>query len=762
MRYGLLRVAGPVCLGLLLLSFQPLPASQDTVVERRTIDPHSVTLASSEIEIDGVLDETAWEAALRLELTYETRPGENIEPPARTECFFTYDDATLYVGCRAYDPEPEKIRARYSDRDRAFQDDFIGVVLDTFNDERRAFEFFVNPLGVQMDLIMDDVGGNEDSSWDAIWNSAGRVTEAGYEVEMAIPFSSLRFQRGSGAQTWGLDIVRMYPRSHRVRIGLNAMDRGIDCYLCQGSKIRGFVGAEPGRNLEITPTLTATRTDDVGGFPNGGLESGDEDVEPGLTVKWGMTPNLTLNGTVNPDFSQVEADVARLDINESFALFFPEKRPFFLEGADFFDTPLNIVHTRSVADPSWGTKLTGKEGANAFGTFVTRDNRTNLLFPGSQGSSIGELSDQNLSGVFRYRRDIGESSSIGGVVTSRETGDYHNRVVGVDTLLRATDEDTIRLQLLGSQTQYPDQIADDFDQFQGQAEDRAAFFSYRHRTRNYLARLSYVDYGEDFRADLGFIPRVDFRQLVVGGGYTWHGESDDWYSRLSVGGDWDQAENQSSNLIEREIEGWVDFQGARQSYIFLGGGARTRVFNEVSFEQQFQSIYGEFNATSDLFLSLSASYGDRVDFSFQPQVGIARQGEQLDLSPRIRYNIGRHVKLGLSHTYRVLDLDAGQLFRANLTELNFVYQINVRAFARLITQYSQVDRNRELYDSKSIAPEENDLFNQLLFSYKLNPQTALHIGYTDSRADIFDGIEADGLRQTSRTFFAKVGFAWVP
>ena len=243
---------------------------------------HPVKRTDLAIEIDGRIDEEAWAQASPLELNYETNPGENTPPPVATRCWFLHSDSHFYVGCQADDPEPEKIRARFSDRDRAFNDDFVGVVIDTFNDERRAYEFFVNPLGVQMDLIQDDVNGNEDSSWDAIWDSAGLITDTGYQVEMAIPFSSLRFQRGEGIQDWGLDIVRIWPRDRRFRLGLNALERDVSCYLCQATKIRGFEGAEPGKNLEINPTFTTGRTESIDpGDPAGGLGSASSEYDPG-------------------------------------------------------------------------------------------------------------------------------------------------------------------------------------------------------------------------------------------------------------------------------------------------------------------------------------------------------------------------------------------------------------------------------------------------------------------------------------------------
>ena len=216
-----------------------------------------------------------------------------------------------------------------------------------------CFDLLVNPLGVQEDFIETSTGGG---NWDAIWESAGRVTDWGYAVELSVPFKQLRFQRSDGPQIWSFDAVRSYPREHRHHIGAFPRDRGNNCYLCQAVKIAGFEGATPGRNIEIAPTLTGVRTEIREDFPSGGFEVETEDTEFGLTAKWGVTPNLTFSGAYNPDFSQIEADALQLDINQPFALYFSERRPFFLEGIDFFSSLKTAFHSRTVRDPLWGIK----------------------------------------------------------------------------------------------------------------------------------------------------------------------------------------------------------------------------------------------------------------------------------------------------------------------------------------------------------------------------------------------------------------------
>src|SRR5262249_19124632 len=250
--------------------------------------------------------------------------------------------------------------------------------------------------------VFSELDGIEDWAWDAIWKSAGRITSDGYVVEVAIPFNQLRFPKSDAALTWGFDVFRSYPRSVRHRISASYQDRNRSCLLCQANKISGLAGISPGRNLELDPTMTGHRTDRRPDFPEGSLEKDSEKADFGLTARWGVTPSLVLNATVNPDFSQVEADVAQLSVNTRFGLFYEEKRPFFLEGVDFFSTPLPTVYTRTVADPQGGIKVTGKAGGNALGVFVARDSVNNLVLPSNQASELVSIDQKVWSGVLRY------------------------------------------------------------------------------------------------------------------------------------------------------------------------------------------------------------------------------------------------------------------------------------------------------------------------------------------------------------------------
>ena len=448
-----------------------------------------VSRAVTAITVDGVLDEDAWKAAAVVPLPFEWAPGDNTPPPVATECLVTYDAARLYLACRASDPDPSRIRAHLMDRDAIdtlIQDDHVGFMIDTFNDQRRAFQFRVNPLGVQADAIFSELDGVEDWSWDTIWTSAGKIGAGGYAVEIAISFKQLRFPHTSGPQTWGFEAFRSYPRNVRHRISSRYTDRNTSCLLCQQNLVEGFEGIAPGRKIELDPTVTGHRTDERADPPAGPMARGKAMGEAGLTARWGIASNLVLGGAVNPDFSQVEADVAQLDVNTRFALFYPEKRPFFLEGLDFFTTPFQAVFTRTVADPAGGLKLTGKAGRNAIGVFVTRDRVNNLVIPSNQDSNLASTPDDVTGAVVRYRRDLGSQSTLGFLYTGRESAGYHNRVFGPDAFVRLSQSDAVRVQFLHSDTAYPASVAEEQAQKATLGGGNALLVEYQHVGRSWI------------------------------------------------------------------------------------------------------------------------------------------------------------------------------------------------------------------------------------------------------------------------------------
>jgi hypothetical protein len=745
------KLTGSMCLLFLLLCFpgpvlplpQQGPPSKGT--ETALPGPREIPRIEGRIMVDGRLDEPAWRQALVLDLPFETDPGENIPAPVKTTVRVFYDRGNIYFALECFDPDPSQIRSRFAERDQIDADDLININLDTFNDERRNYFLGCNPLGVQRDGL-ETVGG--DISWDAIWDSAGRIHERGYTVEIAIPFSSLQFQRTAGPQVWGLDISRWYPRSQRHRLGLVPIDRNNNSYQNQFMKIRGFAGIKPGKNIEVVPTLTGINTDAREDLPAGDFANVTRKFDPGVTVKWGATANLTFSGTVNPDFSQVEADSRQLDVNQPFALFYQEKRPFFTEGADFFSSPYQVIYTRTLRDPVWGLKLSGKEGANTVGAYYVRDDLTNLIFPGSQGSGSTSLDQRSSALVLRCKRDLGNKYTVGALFTGRSGDGYFNRVYGFDGLARFTNRDKVSFQFLGSSTRYPDDVAARFAQPGDVFNDRALHLEYDHQARNLNFWVAYEDVGDLFRADLGFMPQVDYRDLSGAVAYAWM-RNQGWWSQMQVGTSFSYSEDQESRFLYRRNSLNFFFRGAMQTFFTLFGNHVLESYQDKTFDQWSLQANLQMQPAANLQLYLGANVGDRIDYEN------VRPGRRLRVNPDLTLNVGRRLAFNLDHIYERMVVEGRELYTANISQGQAIYHLNARTFLRAIVQYVAYDYNVANY-TFTIDPEYKHFFSQFLFSYKLNPRTVLFLGYSDNAL----GTQDYRLTRSDRTIFMKVSYSW--
>jgi hypothetical protein len=729
--------------------------------------PFSVPSVTGGISIDGFIDEPAWDRALAVQLAYEQQPGENTEPPAETTVLLTYGESHVYAAFLCQDPDPPAIRAHYTDRDKIWSDDWVLLVLDTFNSEREASNFACNPLGIQGDTYESPHG--ESDAWDAIWDSAGRITQNGYEVEMAIPFSSLRFQRVEGEQVWGFDIARNYPRGVSHRMGFFPVDRDNECYACQYSKIVGFEGASPGLNVEFDPTFTTINTKEREAWLEGDFETVAEDYDPGLTARWGITPNMTLTAAVNPDFSQVEADARQLDVNTKFALSYEERRPFFLEGADIFNDRLYAVYSRTIADPKWGVKLTGREGNHTVGAYVAQDEVTNLLVPGAEGSALTSLDTESTAAAVRYRFDLGRSSGVGVLATNRVGTDYMNRTVGADGFLRFLKSERIDFEILGSWTEYPDSTAAKFEQPDGQFSDVGYDVAYNHRSEHVNWFLHHRHIGEEFRSDLGFRPHIADRHICTGAARNWRRQAGSWFTLFEVGvthsENWFAGDKwfDEGDLQSRVTSPFIDYGGPLQSRIYLSTDFGTEVYQGTEYDLMGFATFGSARPSNLLGLSWELMAGDGIDYANN------RNGSTFIVEPAVSLRVGRHLNVTASHNYSFMDIDDERLYTTNISYLKAVYQFNSRMFLRGIVQYSDYEFTPELYDVPT-DPEFRWLAQQYLFSYKINPKTVLYLGYSDNRygedeatrtlrdrATIWEG----DLTQQDRTFFAKIGYALV-
>lgn len=682
--------------------------------------PVEVRKADGPMRIDAQLDEPAWATAAKIPVTYEWYPGDNTPAPVETEALVTYDERNLYVAFRAKDPKPALIRARHQERDGGQDDDVVGFYVDPFNDDKLAYQFRVNPMGVQIDAINSDVEGSEDFSWDAIWDSAGRLTPDGYVVEIAVPLQQLRIPSQAGAQTWGFLAVREWPRdvSHRLRSVETDQDR--DCLVCQFQDLRGFETRTSGRGIEVTPTITS---------------SDDDAFDAGVSSRWAITPGTSLQATLNPDFSQVEADAAQLDVNTRFALFFPEKRPFFSEGADFFETRLPLVFTRTIADPAAGAKLTGKTGPHLYGALFARDEITNVLIPGDQSSSLVTFRGESTSAFARYRRELGKAATLGGSLTSRRGEDYENTVLAADSYYRMTDSDSLRVQLAGSRTSYPDFFAPGGGSFDG----HALVASYNHADRNWTWSAHYEELSPEFRADSGFVNQVGIRFGDAGFERRIRGGPERWFRNIYLGVGLDSTRHYDGDWTEWGMDINATYQGPRQSEISINIAPNQEHFRGTTYHNMRGSVFASMQVSRDIAAGIGIRGGETIDFNNR------QQARFVEITPEADVNIGRHVSAELAYAYQEFETTSGaRIFAVHLPQARLLWHFNRRAYVRTIIQYEQVS-----------GVESRNLLTQLLFSYRVNAQTVFLAGYSDD----YEG-ERD-LTRTERAVFVKVGYAFL-
>ena len=717
-----------------------------------TITGGQVPQLHGDITIDGKLDEAAWQGALVQEIRYDIQPGDNTPAPVRTVVRIGQTADAVYFAFHAMDPDPSRIRAHLRDRDAMFNDDWIGVFMDTFNDHRRGYELAVNPLGVQGDIIRDESNSNnqEDSSWDGLWSSAGRLTADGYDVEIRIPFSTLRFPSG-GDRTWGISLFRNWPRDKRHQLTSHRVPRESNCFECEWGKYTGFGSARPGRNLEVVPTLTvgATQSRESAAAP----WHTETAMQPGVDVSWAPSPAMTLNATVNPDFSQVETDQLQLGFNDSFALFYQEKRPFFLEGADYFTTPLDVLYTRQIADPDYGLRITGRSGGGTYGALVARDAAPQVLVPGVLNSGFTPLDEKANVAVGRYRYDFNTHLSVGAIGTFREAANYSNDVAGVDARWQQGAH-TATAQFLRSQSEYPTGIVAEYKDELGndpRPKGDAWRAEYRYGNRNWSFDTWHMDVDPGFRADLGFIGQVGYDKSLVGGSRTWY-RDDKAINRLNLYSDFDITHRFDGQLLEREWEASLSADGPMQSNVNLHGLTRERYWQGAMFNEWYTDLNVQFRPLAYLKVGGYASVGNVLDLA------AARTGRRVMVEGFGNVDLGRGLTLNWDVTRQTLRRDGGTAFKASLVNAGGSWQLDPRQRVRLTLQGSEVIRNQALY-ARTVNATARNLAGQLVYSYKVNPRTAVYAG---ASYGAFMDDENPSLFGDTRSVFVKLSYGWQP
>jgi Domain of unknown function (DUF5916) len=741
-------------LSLAILTSLPMLASPVLAQTPVRGETYAITRAKGPITIDGNLSDEGWRDALRVERWYETDPGDNIEPPVKSVGFLTFDDKYLYAAFEFDDPNPKAIIAPFGDHDGLTgRSDYGGIWVDPRNDGHTAYEFLVTAHNVQYDAVLDDSSG-ENSSPDFFWQSAARIHDHGWTLEMRIPFSSLRY-RNVNPQTWGIVLQRSYSRDFRHQILSVKVPRGSQCLVCREGSLVGLSNLPSGRHLVAAPYVSGSKAAHSSGDIGSPLVADPFDRKIGLDVKYTPNADNVFDGTIRPDFSQIESDTAQISTNQRFALFFPEKRPFFLEGVELFSTPIQAVYTRTITDPDWGARSTGKLGGVNYTALVARDaGGGSIVVPGSNSSSLAAQDFQSTVFVGRAKKDRG-LSFVSFLMTDRESGsDGHNRVFGPDFQWRVHGTETVVGQLLVSDTTTPNRPDVNAAWTGASLRSAASSLNWNHNTEHYDASAGYKDFGSGFRADNGFVPQVGYREEYAETGWTFRPKG--FFSRVRPFVNIDnQVERDGGGVIDRTIRPganmdmrWNGFLIAQFSGERVRAGSQTFPRHQLQFYQRI--------SPSRLFqqVGVDGNFGSDVDFeNVRPG-----RGGSLNFYAALKATDHLAIEAIANTTWLHVDDAAGvsqPLFTARVQRVKATYTFTARSFVRLIGQYQSTDRDPALY-LQPVAAEDGHFSGTALFAYKINWQSVMFVGYGDDR----ELTDQRRLVRTGHQVFIKVSYAF--
>ncbi|HYT63486.1 MAG TPA: DUF5916 domain-containing protein [Gemmatimonadales bacterium] len=740
----------------------------------RQLDVRAPRIETAAVRIDGVLDEDVWRQAALLTGFSQYRPVDSRPAEDSTQVLVFYAPDAIYFGIRAYEAHGSVVRATLADRDNIGADDNIQILLDTFNDRRRASLFEVNPLGVQQDGVRSEgiagaagganAGGRFDGvvdlNPDYVYESHGRVTPWGFEVEVRIPFKSLRYQSGE-TQDWGIQVVRVTQHTGYEDTWTPVV-RASASFLIQSGTLKNLSGMRRGLVMDVNPEFTSH----VDGAPAAGggggpaYRYGQVDPQLGVNLRWGITQNLSMTGTVNPDFSQVEADVGQVTVNERFALFFPEKRPFFLEGLEQFDTPNALIYTRQIHAPVGGAKLTGKVGG------------TGIAYIGAVDDNEAPGGPHPVFNMLRLRRDLGASSTVGLAYTDRVAGSDWNRVL-------AADARVIWKKIWFSSAQFAGSWTKDAA---GQLWDVTL---YDLTGYSYGNHAELVGISPDFKASSGFVNRVNVVNGRLFNRFTRYGKPgaalENATTYLLIQPTWRYDD---FFKFRRTLEGSIQQQ---LQFTLRGGWFVTALWQNLHqrFDSADYSGYqvdsggtavpfvvppGLYNMWGGLGAISTPNRAVKADVSIGyvsgPIFAEASEGRALNVYTALEWKPTSSLRFAAQWPHqRITRARDGSWFStADIPRLKIEYQLKRDIFFRYVGQYTAQRRDAlrdpRTGDSLIVSgnlPPEPEFRNDFLFSYKPMPGTVLFLGYGSSLTEQ-DPLSFRRLSRTADGFFLKASY----
>jgi hypothetical protein len=675
------------------------------------------------LNLTGKLDDPAWAKATPVELKYEVMPGENLPAGERTQAMILYDQNNIYIGFRCFDSLPGSIRANLSDRDKIFSDDYVIVSIDTYNNYQRGFEFAVNPFGVQGDLLKMGIG-NEDPSYDMVWQSAAARDNEGWTAEMAIPFKSLSFS-AEQSQKWTISVARNMPRKNRYLFMWTPLDRNKPNFLEQGGFLTGLENIKRGNSLEFLPYIMAQQSGTKNDLadPASPISKGGIKARVGGGINYSPGPDITINAVINPDFSQIESDADQLSVNTTFALYYAEKRPFFMSGMDLLQTP--IYYSRTINNPLVATKVNGKTGKMSYLALAAYDRNSAIIVPGEEESNTIQTTKGSYAGVGRIRYDIGNESFIGLLFLSRNLQSAYNYVNGLDWNFKFWKNWYYQAELFLSATkEINDTSLFKSDRQFGSTGHDAGFNGEKylgtgiHMTlmrqgRNYSFSVTQNNFSPTYQTYNGMFPEVGGRQSFMQHSYKIQPnkkiiKSARLFTNFSL------TNNYSGILKNFNFQPGLSLSLIGQTDIYFSYTPISRErFRDVFFTGVRRSDFSfQIKPIKGIYLSLDGQTG-----RFIYRTGVPETGTGYNLTSSLEIEPMSRLKTSFAWTVAELnDIDTdiqfykGHIFR-NITTFQFTRQL----FLRDIVQYNTFSKTFSIYP---------------LITYKFNAFTMFCAGMT--------------------------------
>lgn len=704
------------------------------------------------ITVDGILNESVWDNIVSARNFVEYEPKDNVPASVETEVKILYDDDKIYFGFICYDNDMENLRVNLSDRDKIYEDDFIGIILDTYGNSKDAVEVFINPYGIQGDGSWTP--DFEDMSYDLIFESDAHIYKDRWTGEVAIPFKSLSFP-DKEEQSWKIHIVRTRPRESRVQMSWIPISRDEPELFSKSGTLKGIKNVKRGKNIEVLPYVIASQSGSVYdiGDPNSEFISEKIKGNFGVGLKYNFTSNLTGEVVYNPDFSQIESDATQIDINSSSAIFYPEKRPFFLEGSNIFRTRITTVYTRMLNDPILAAKLIGKIGNLEVGYLFAYDENTPFIVPNNYGNVL-ILADsmKSISNVLRVKHNLKGESFLGMIVTDREVDKGYNRVLGFDGNINFLKNFYLSWQLMGYFTKEinnPDLYNSEVEfgnknftpGFNGEYfSGIGGVIGLQRKSRDWNFGINYFETPSETRRDLGYVGRVNLRELNGWQSYMYYPKSG-IAERIEAVTNFGVVHDYSGKLKDLWVipSCYIKFKKliyANIGYILINSEEYYGVFHK-NVNRGWLNL--QLNTSQVLQGGFWIELGKYiVRFEYPSYVGWGLNGDVwLTYKPMDRFS----AELNYSYSELSDKIGGNVLYAGYILRNKITYQFSKKFFLRLITQY-------DLFSNQvNIDP---------LLSYKWNPFTIFYIGSSQELID-YKNINSTGtsLKETKRQFFAK-------